>query len=155
MNCLMISRKNILFKSILEDSRHRARRETRSAFTKCKLYLIRVIINLIVFSMLGGAGYLIYFATMKSTEVRLDTKLIIRTMKINYFKKYLLIHIHFIQSMNRMSVLLKYCVIQIIATTSQTHVQFCPGNAAWNFDSPTKNISLKFERSHLGKYNYL
>ena len=85
----MVKLKNIYFKSILEDSRHRARRETRSVFTKCKLYLIRVIINLIVFSMLGGAGYLIYFTTMKSTEVRLDTKLAMstkRTMKIKCVK---------------------------------------------------------------------
>ena len=121
----MVKLKYIYFKSILEDSRHRARRETRSVFTKCKLYLIRVIINLIVFSMLGGAGYLIYFATMKSTEVRLDTKLAMstkRTMKINHFSNHLL--------------------FRFIVTTSQTHVQFCSVNTAWNFDSLNPKIFL-------------
>lgn len=56
----------------LEEQSFSLREAQRTLQQKARLYLLRFILNLLVLSLLGGAFYLIYFATTTSqTKVRI------------------------------------------------------------------------------------
>ncbi|XP_038063713.1 transmembrane channel-like protein 7 [Patiria miniata] len=47
----------------LEEARLKLLRANRTTLKKCRLYLLRLILNVVVLAILGGAGYLIYYTT--------------------------------------------------------------------------------------------
>lgn len=56
----------------LEEQRYSLREARMTLGQRLRLYLLRFILNMLVLSLLGGAFYLIYFATEISvTKVRL------------------------------------------------------------------------------------
>ncbi|XP_064610385.1 transmembrane channel-like protein 7 isoform X2 [Liolophura sinensis] len=52
----------------IADAEYNQQRTEHTACSKCKLYTLRVIVNLIVLAILGGGGYLIYYVTSFTTE---------------------------------------------------------------------------------------
>lgn len=52
----------------LEEQSFSLRAAQRTLREKVRLYLLRIILNLITISLLGGAFYLIYFATQTSLK---------------------------------------------------------------------------------------
>ena len=51
------------------DKKETERRENRSDKEICRIYTIRFLILVIVVTMLGGAGYVIYYVSDKQAEV--------------------------------------------------------------------------------------
>lgn len=52
----------------LEEQSFSLREAQRTLVQRARLYLLRFILNLLVLSLLGGAFYLIYFATKTSQD---------------------------------------------------------------------------------------
>ena len=55
---------------LLEEERRRKRRKDMDCGQECKVWTARIFMWFLVLLMLGGAGYLIYFVTVKQAEVR-------------------------------------------------------------------------------------
>ncbi|KAK2154377.1 hypothetical protein LSH36_269g00030 [Paralvinella palmiformis] len=53
----------------LEHDRADSRRKSRSRNESCRIWTVRILINILVLAFLGGAGYLIYFTTVKTIEL--------------------------------------------------------------------------------------
>ncbi|CAH1795474.1 unnamed protein product [Owenia fusiformis] len=52
----------------LQEEREASRRRQRRGWKACGIFTLRVFINIIVLAILGGSGYLIYYATQVSLE---------------------------------------------------------------------------------------
>ncbi|KAF6020403.1 TMC7 [Bugula neritina] len=68
----VILKKKSIYQDIMHDlneEKDTLRREARSTVDNCKLYTIRICVNLFVLAALGGAGYLIYYVTDISSEI--------------------------------------------------------------------------------------
>lgn len=59
------------FQLFLEEHNFSLRKAQRTLGQKVHLYLLRLILNLLVLSLLGGAFALIYFSIIKSRQVRI------------------------------------------------------------------------------------
>ena len=53
----------VILQTDLEEERQKLKRAKRTGWDKAKLYLLRLVINLIVFAILAGAAYLIYYTS--------------------------------------------------------------------------------------------
>ena len=63
----------ICFQHDLEEQYLRKKQQNRTTEEKFKLYSLRAVINFFVVAVLGGAGYLIYWTSIKTIEVRIRT----------------------------------------------------------------------------------
>ncbi|CAC5378720.1 TMC [Mytilus coruscus] len=64
-------KKNSIYKDIVANLHHQKYVLTRSEWTsgqKCKTYTIRVLVNIFILAILGGAGYLIYYVNNWATD---------------------------------------------------------------------------------------
>ncbi|XP_071128765.1 transmembrane channel-like protein 7 isoform X5 [Mytilus edulis] len=64
-------KKNSIYNDIIANLDHQKYLLTRSEWTtgqKCKTYTIRVVINILILAILGGAGYLIYYVNTWATD---------------------------------------------------------------------------------------
>ena len=55
----------------MNEQRDKERREARTTGQSCRLWTLRILVNIFVLGALGGSGYLIYYTTQISSEVRL------------------------------------------------------------------------------------
>lgn len=75
-NAVRLKRSSLLYelRTDLEEERIKQKIADRTRKERCRIYLIRLILNLFVIGVLMGCFYSIYRATIFSQEVQLDTK---------------------------------------------------------------------------------
>ncbi|KAK5899861.1 hypothetical protein CesoFtcFv8_009289 [Champsocephalus esox] len=75
-NAVRLKRSSLLYelRTDLEEERIKQKIADRTRKERCRIYLIRLILNLFVIGVLMGCFYSIYLATIFSQEVQMDTK---------------------------------------------------------------------------------